>query len=204
MAGRCSACGQFFASEGNLTRHIRKHCSITLRRSREQWKHGIFNVAKLNHTRSQRHEQNTFRSDSRVENVEPVDCPPHTAMVRISFVAPRKFLGFLYRMLCLRTSMQLAPLIHLLIHLPTHFPRSVFDGRPGKYGRACKMTFPKGQACSTHRIIQLPATLDLRHQTLDRFHHSTLHRLSSKLVLLQTDLQLYGSTNGTLRRYPIP
>ena len=100
--------------------------------------------------------------------------------------------------------MQLTPLIRLLIHLPTHFPRSVFDGRPGKYGRACRMTFPKGQVCSTHRIIQLPATLDPRHQTLDRCHHSTLHRLSSKLALLQTDLLLYVSTNGTLQRYQIP
>ena len=107
-------------------------------------------------------------------------------------------------MLYLRMSIQLAPLIHNLIHLLTRFPKSVSDGQPGKYGRACRMTFLRGQACSTHWTIPLLATLDPRHQALDQCPHSTLHRFLSKLALLQTDLLLYVSTNGTLQRYQIP
>ena len=107
-------------------------------------------------------------------------------------------------MSCLRTSMQLAPLIHFLNPLLTNSPRSVFDSQPGKYGRACKMSCLRGRAYSTRRTIQLPVTLDPHHQTLGRCHHTTLHRVSSKLALLQTGSHLYGSTNGTLRQYQIP
>ena len=100
--------------------------------------------------------------------------------------------------------MRLAPLIHLLIHLPTNFPRSVLVGQPGKYGRACRMAYLKGRGCSTCWTIQLPTTLDLRHQTLDRCQCPTLCRFSSKLALLQTNLFLYGSTKDTLLQYQIP
>jgi hypothetical protein len=49
---QCSACGQFFTKEGNLTRHLHNKCSATLRHSQEQWKCGVLNVAKINHMRS--------------------------------------------------------------------------------------------------------------------------------------------------------
>jgi len=93
--GLCSGCNRFFASEGSLTKHLRNQCTIASRRSREQWKRGILNVAKLDRRRNQRHTQDTFRSDGHAENVEPVDFPQYAAMVRVSFVASRKFLRFI-------------------------------------------------------------------------------------------------------------
>ena len=69
---------------------------MTLRRSRELWKRGILNIAKLNRTRKPKGIPNTFHSNGHMENVEPVDFPQHTdMMVCVSFVASREFSTFI-------------------------------------------------------------------------------------------------------------